>query len=409
MEKRRKDSKGYALNLGESQRKDGYYIFQYQDLNHKRRTIYAKTLVDLRKKEKLIQKDILDGINTYTAEMLTLNDMFDRYINTKLELRESTRTNYIYMYKYAVRESFGKRKLNTIKYSDVKDFYFHLLFERNYQANTLETVHTIIHPVFSLSIREGLIRVNPSDGVMAEIKKSSKWEVPKRHALTIPQQKAFTNYIKNSVTFRGWLPMMVVLLGTGMRIGECLGLTWDDVDLENRVIHVRHMLIYRIGPDGKMAHHITLPKTKAGIRDIPMFDDVYHALQEERLFQESVGFCKDIVDGYTGFVFSNRFQKVNVPYTVNKAIKRIYTAYNAEEEVKAAEEGRPPVLIPHFSAHHLRHTFCTRLCENESNVKVIQTIMGHSDYATTMEIYADVTQEKKKETFKNLEGKMSLF
>ena len=53
MEKRRKDSKGYALNLGESQRKDGYYIFQYQDLNHKRRTIYAKTLVDLRKKEKL--------------------------------------------------------------------------------------------------------------------------------------------------------------------------------------------------------------------------------------------------------------------------------------------------------------------------------------------------------------------
>lgn len=56
--------------------------------------------------------------------------------------------------------------------------------------------------------------------------------------------------------------------------------------------------------------------------------------------------------------------------------------------------------------HHLRHTFCTRLCENESNLKVIQSVMGHSDIQTTMDIYAECTQEKKQEVFATLNGKI---
>lgn len=54
----------------------------------------------------------------------------------------------------------------------------------------------------------------------------------------------------------------------------------------------------------------------------------------------------------------------------------------------------------------MRHTFCTRLCENESNLKVIQSIMGHSDITTTMDIYAEATQEKKQEIVANLQGKI---
>ena len=88
----------------------------------------------------------------------------------------------------------------------------------------------------------------------------------------------------------------------------------------------------------------------------------------------------------TGFIFYNRFGKLHNPSALNRVIKRIYTDYNAEEIVKAAKEGRQPVLIPHFSCHHLRHTFCTRFCEHETNVKVIQSIMGHADITTTMDI-----------------------
>ena len=87
---------------------------------------------------------------------------------------------------------------------------------------------------------------------------------------------------------------------------------------------------------------------------------------------------------------------------------RIYTAYNEEEIEKAKREHREPILIRHFSVHNLRHTFCTRFCENETNVKVIQDIMGHSDISTTMNIYAEVTESKKQETFKNLDGKIKI-
>ena len=70
-----------------------------------------------------------------------------------------------------------------------------------------------------------------------------------------------------------------------------------------------------------------------------------------------------------------------------------------KEEETAKKENREPLLLPHFSCHHLRHTFCTRLCENESNLKVIQSVMGHSDIQTTMDIYAECTAEKKQEVF----------
>jgi len=93
---------------------------------------------------------------------------------------------------------------------------------------------------------------------------------------------------------------------------------------------------------------------------------------------------------------------------VDKAIKRICKAYNREEESRAENENRAPLVIRHFSAHNLRHTFCTRFCENETNIKVIQEIMGHSDISTIMNIYAEAKESKKKESFTNLEGKIKI-
>ena len=112
------------------------------------------------------------------------------------------------------------------------------------------------------------------------------------------------------------------------------------------------------------------------------------------------------MDGYSGFIFQNRFGTLPNPASVNRTIKRIVNSYNADERLNATREGREPMLLPEFSCHHLRHTFATRLCEVESNLKVIQSIMGHKNIETTMDVYAEATDRKKEETFENLAAKL---
>ena len=139
-----------------------------------------------------------------------------------------------------------------------------------------------------------------------------------------------------------------------------------------------------------------------------MLSDVREALLTEYNVQQQIGFCDEMIDGYSGFIFQNRFGSLLNSHDINRALERIYTACNETERERAKEEKRPPVLIRHFSVHNLRHTFCTRFCENENNLKVIQEIMGHADIETTMNIYAEATTEKKVESFANLEGKIKI-
>lgn len=405
----RKDSKGRVLYPGESQRKNGTYIYQYQDVNRKRRVIYANDLVELRRKKKLIEHDMVDGVDAYLGDRTTLNTVFDRYMRGKINLKQSTRTNYRYMYDTYIRGSLGNRIINKIKYSDVKLFLNSFITEKNFKMNSIEIIHTLLHPTFTLAVRDGLIRTNPASGVMAEIKKSCEWEDGKRHALTVEQQVAFINYVADSPIYHHWLPLFVVLLGTGGRPGEITGLTDRDLNFRERIIRIDHNLIYRLQDDGSCEYHITTPKTKNSIRDIPMLADVYDALLLEKRYQKQRGGCKQEVDGIRDFVFTNRIGNVHNLMTVNRAIKRIYTAYNTEESEQAAKEEREPVLLPHFTVYTFRHTFCTRYCENEPRVKLIQMVMGHADYETTMNVYAEATKNAMKESIEQLDGKIKIF
>lgn len=400
----RKDSRGYALKKGESQRKDGRYVFRYTTIRGEHRAVYAKDLAELRKKEVKIRRSIEDGLDPDRAERITLNELFDEYISQKYDLKQSTRTNYKYMYNHYVRESFGKMRISKIKYTDVKKFYYSLILEKGFKPNSMEIVNTLLHPAFTMAVRDGLLRLNPTDGVMTEIKKSRSWEKKKRHALTIPEQRAFTNYIANSAEYRGWYPLFTVMLGTGCRIGEVLGLRWQDIDFKNRTININHNLVYRAQDDGTCINRVNSPKTSAGIRIIPMLDEVFDAFLEEYQYQKVIGFSTDEIDGYSGFVFCTGEGKVYLPGMINRTIHSICADYNKEEAAKAEEENRDPVLLPHFSCHHLRHTFCTRFCENETNLKVIQEIMGHADISTTMDVYAEATQEKKKASMTALQS-----
>ena len=134
----------------------------------------------------------------------------------------------MYMYEKYVQDDFGKRRISSIKYSDVKAFYNMLIDKRKFKPNSMEIIHTIIHPVFTLAVRDNYIRINPTEGAMADIKKSHNWKKPKRHALTIKEQDAFINYMASHKIYNHWSNLFTVLLGTGGRIGEMVGLRCED-------------------------------------------------------------------------------------------------------------------------------------------------------------------------------------
>ena len=411
MAKTRKDLRGRSLRKGEVQRaSDKRYMYTYTDPLGRRKFIYANDLTQLREKEEKLLKDQLDGLDIYVAGKATLNETFDRYISTKYNLRESTRSSYLYTYDHYVRDTFGLKRIAEIKYSDVLQFYYHLLNQQGISLGTLDSVHCLLHPTFQLAVRDEIIRKNPTDGVMKEISRESGKNRGVRHALTIEQQRCFMEYIANHPVYYHWWPMFTILLGTGCRIGEALGLRWQDLDFEKRVISINHSLVYYpANGSNKCVLRVSLPKTDAGIRTIPMLDivkDAFEMLYEE---QKENGFNETEIDGMTGFIFCNRFGSVPNPQTVNHTIKRIANNYNADEVVRAKKEHRDPIILPNFSCHHLRHTFCTRLCENETNLKVIQSIMGHKNIETTLDIYAEATEKKKQESFENLAAKLDIF
>lgn len=178
-----------------------------------------------------------------------------------------------------------------------------------------------------------------------------------------------------------------------------IGLRWDDVDFESGIIDVNHTLVYYKHAQNGCYFNINTPKTKAGRRTVPMMDTVIEAFMQEKKYQEEAGIsCRVRIDGYTNFVFVNRFGNVQNQSTLNKALRRIMRDCN-QEILEGAGKTKDIILLPRFSCHILRHTFATRLCEAGINMKVIQDVLGHADIGTTMNIYADATKELKKKEF----------
>lgn len=338
----------------------------------------------------------------------TLNDIFKAYMRDKNELKMTTKNSYKFFYESYIKDEIGSMKIKAIKYSDIRRLYSSLITDRGLNPSSLRTICKALSPVFAFAVRDGYIMSNPTDGVLSDMKKTYTFEKPKRHSLTIQEQEAFINFVANSPQYRRLLPLFTVFLGTGCRVCELTGLRWVDCDFENNTISINHNLLYKAKADSKYGFYITTPKTDAGKRIIPMLKEVKNALLFERKRQMTEGFNQTVVDGCKGFIFENVNGSLYCGATINKLINKITETFNKEEAVRAEAENREPLIIRHFSVHSLRHTFCTRFCENETNLKVIQEIMGHANISTTMDIYAEATKEKKAESFANLEGKIKI-
>ena len=305
-----------------------------------------------------------------------------------------------------VRPVIGSKRISTLKKSDIKKYYNYLVDERNLKPSTIDNIHTVLHQVLQIAVDDDFIRNNPSDNVLRELKKAHCFQSEKRRALTKPEQELFLNFLKTHPVYEHWYPVFAVMIGTGLRVGEVTGLRWCDIDMESGMIDVNHTLVYydhrTEGSKSGCYFNVNTTKTPASMRQVPMLGFVKEAFEHEKQKQEDLGLhCEVTIDGYTDFIFINRFGQAQHQATLNKAIRRIIRDCNDEQFLHSDE---PDVLLPHFSCHSLRHTFTTRMCEAGVNIKVIQDALGHSDISTTLNIYADVTKEMKAEEFKGLDS-----
>ena len=303
----KKDAKGRKLGKGETYRSDGRYCYSYT-ICGERKWLYASDLAELRELERRIEHDKDDGIRTQEASKITLNDMFGTYIATKTKIKTSTRENYLYLWNKYIRPTpLAHQSLINIKTSDIKKLYGDLL-ANGFRTNSLDSINNLVHPTLEMAVDDDLIRKNPSKGVYRALKEK---DCKKRVALTLAQQQAFLNYVNQSPVYHHWTPIF-----------------------------------------GKCRFLISTPKTASSIRLIPMCPEVLAELAGLIAILDTLyDTPSPTIDGYTDFIFRNRYGDLLNPHSLNRAIERIIRDYNAEELKLAEEDQRPPLLLPHFSVH----------------------------------------------------------
>ena len=398
----RRDNKNRKLWTGESQDKDGRYVYKYTDAFGKRKALYSWRLTEadatpkgkrkdlsLREKEKLLQKEVSDGIVPDGSNMTVL-ELVKRYVSQKRGVRHNTEANYKFVINIIAKEPFGQKRIDKVKLSDAKAWLIKLQDDgRGYSS--IHTIRGVVRPAFQMALDDDLIRRNPFEFQLSTVVVNDSVT---REAITRKQERQFLDFIKNDKHFCRYYDGIYILFHTGLRISEFVGLTISDIDFENRRINVDHQLQRK----RNMEYIIEETKTDAGVRQIPMTDDVYDCFQRI-IANRKKPKVEPMIDGKIGFLYLDKNEMPMVALHWEKYFQHIREKYNSIYKVQ----------MPIITLHSLRHTFCTRLCERETNLKVIQSIMGHKDIQTTMDIYAEATEEKKQETFEHLAATMDVF
>jgi len=380
LSEKRKDSRGRILKDGESQRKNGTYMYRYADIHKRRKYVYAKTLEDLRKQEELVKRDLADGID-YAAGEITVAELVDRDFSLKRGLKQNSLRAYGTAIKRIHTSTFGTRKVKTIKLSDAKRWFLSL-HDEGIMQNTIGIVQSVIRPAFEMAVDDDIIRKNPFKFKLSDV-------VPKdayaRDALTKAQQEQYLQFVQDCG--RNYYDDIVILLGTGLRVSELYGLTRSDIDFDRRCIHVRRQLCRT----AEKPYFITPPKTKSGIRNIPMTDTVYMALL--RVIKARISPKVELlVDGHSGFLFLDKSGMPKVAMHLENYMRHVRKKY-------ATQQGTD---FPNVTPHVLRHTFCTNAQRAGIDVKSLQYFMGHSNASVTLDVYTHSDYDSAEKAFQKI-------
>lgn len=387
MANRRKDNKGRVLKKGETQRKNGTYMYRWMKNNGERDCIYAKSLEELREYEEKISKEMSVGVSRTT---ITLNEQIENYLELRVKLADSTRENYLYYYQHLIKEDrIGQMKVIDLKKTDILRFYKSVA-DKGLSIGTIKILHKVIHPSLQLACDDNIIYKNPSEGCTKEYVD----DIEKKYALTFDEEQEFLNRVLLRPKMKRYYPMYAVMLKTGMRISEIIGLTWKDVDMDNREIHINHQVQYR-KINGKTQYYANTPKTEAGNRIFPMTDDIHKLFLEQRKEWLKIG--KDLsfeVDGYKDFVFVSHITGHCLNHNNVRRMMRTIVEMNNSRDVQ----------LPNVSPHICRHTAITRYAEAGCDIKVLQYLFGQVDIRTTMRVYNHNDMERVKREMERLQN-----
>ena len=386
MSEKRRDNKNRILRTGESQRKDGRYAYKYIDTFGKPQFVYSWKLVPtdktpagkrddiaLREKEKEIQKDLDDGID-HIGKKMTVCQLYAKQIRHRANVRHGTKQGRKQLMRILQEDKLGACRIENVKLSDAKEWALRMK-EKGYGFKTINNHKRSLKAAFYTAIQDDCIRKNPFDFQLnTVIEDDTEPKVP----LSPTQEASFLSFIADDKVYRKYYDETIILLGTGLRISELCGLTDKDIDFENKLINVDHQLLKVSG----VGYHIEVPKTKSGVRQIPMSTKVCEAFR--RVLQERKRTTPLIIDGYSGFIFLNRNGLPKVVVNYDSMFRGLVKKYN-----KCHEVALPKVTTPHT----LRHTFCTNLANAGMNPKALQYIMGHSNITMTLNYYAHATSD----------------
>ena len=376
---KRRDNKNRILQRGESQRKDGRYTYKYVDALGKTIYVYAWKLLptdrtpkgkrddlSLREKERIIQRDLYDGIDTQGSKM-TLCQLYAKKNAQRPNVKQNTLNGRKYLMQALEDDILGSRSIDSIKPSDAREWAIRMK-EKGFSYKTISNYKRSLKASFYMAIEDDYVRKNPFDFKLSEvIEDDSEPKV----ALSEEQEQALLDFMAHDNVYRKYYDDVLILLKTGLRISELCGLTKKDLDFENHAISVNHQLL-----KDKDGYYIDEPKTKSGIRKVPMSDETEQAFKRV-LKRKQKSNIKEI-DGYRNFLFLNTSGSPVHRQMYETILKRMVQKYNKTHKVK----------LPKITPHTLRHTFCTRLAQKNMNPKNLQYIMGHSNIMLTLNLYA---------------------
>ena len=393
MSEKRRDNKGRILRTGESQRADGRYMYKYVNRAGETKVVYSWKLVatdrvpkgkrddlSLREKEREIQRDLEDGIDTKGKKM-TLCELYAKKTAQRINVKKNTLAGRKYLMDALKQDKLGSRSIDSIKPSDAKEWAVRMK-EKGYGFKTISNYKRSLKASFYMAIEDDYVRKNPFDFQLSEVIDDDS---ESRQALSEEQEEKLLSFLQYDTVYQKYYDDVLILLKTGLRISELCGLTVQDLDFENHTLNIDHQLLRN-----QEGYYIETPKTKCGIRKVPMSEEAGKAFQ--RVLKRKKTGKGIVIDGCRNFLFLNQKGMPMTACYYTSTLRNIVKKYN-----KYHDES-----LPKITPHILRHTFCTRLAQKNMNPKNLQYIMGHSSIMITLNLYAHASMENVKAELRSM-------
>lgn len=370
------------LPQGITLRKDGRYMWRFK-YNGQQYTGYTKRLSDAKREMRNRRYEVEHGI--YSKEQNLLFDAwFTEWLNTykTAKCKASTLNFYRNTYSRYIKPVFGKKKVKDLKPEQIQRFVN--AKAKEYSKSTASTINFLLFDSLQQAAHSRIISRNPMENTTPPKFQESE----KKKALSAEQQKIFLDAVKGSSYYSIYRAATL----SGMRIGEALGLSWDDVDFLHEEIHITKTLCYT----PEKGQYLDTPKTKASRRTIPMTSGLYELMKRRRADQKrqqlQAGEYWKPKPGMEKLVFTT---EAGTPHSASNIRRQMREAIR-----KLQKEGKD---IPDFTFHTFRHCFATRAIEAGMDPKTLQALLGHTTFAMTMDLYCDVMEETKRKEMKKIE------